>query len=79
LRPPLALSVVKKNGIDPESPRGKQFLEAVGVEAARREAAGKLPKIPVKDVKAPVKKREADISKPRPHRSSVKKEVQQER
>jgi hypothetical protein len=48
----LALAVVKKNGIDPEFPRGKQFMEAVGKEAAKCEAAGNLPKVSVLDAKA---------------------------
>jgi putative DNA primase/helicase len=77
----MALAVVKKNGIDPESPRGKQFLQAIGAEAAKREEKGKLPKIPIRDIKAPIKMREADKTKPRPRRGTVKKEkeVQQTR
>jgi hypothetical protein len=76
----MALAVVKKNGIDPESSRGKQFLQAVGTEAAKREADGKLPKIPVRDVTAPVRKREAEKIKPRLRRGIVRKdkEVQRE-
>ena len=70
----LALAVVKKNGIDPESPRGKQFLEAINKETVKREAAGNLPKIPVRDVAAPVRKREADKTKPRPHRGTTNKD-----
>jgi hypothetical protein len=77
----MALAVVKKNGIDPESPRGKQFLQAIDVEAAKRAEKGKLPKIPIRDIKAPTRMREADKTKPRPRRGTVKKEkeVQQTR
>jgi hypothetical protein len=70
----LARAVVMKAGIDPESPKGKQFLQAVDNEAVKREAAGKLPKVPVRDAKAEVRKREADKTKPRPHRGAVRKE-----
>jgi hypothetical protein len=70
----LAKSVILKNGLVLESPAAKQFLEAVSKEAAKREADGKLPKIPIRDVKAVPKKREADMTQTRSRRGVARKE-----
>jgi hypothetical protein len=75
----LAKSLLLKNGLNPESPAARQFLEAVSAETTKREAAGKLPKVPIRDAKADVKKREADKTKLRPRRRiKQEKEISQE-
>jgi hypothetical protein len=74
----LAKSLILKSGLDPKSPAAKQFLEAVSLEATKREAAGKLPKVPVRDAKAAVKKREADKTPSRPRRARKEKDIHQE-
>ena len=68
----IAAGWLKESGINPESPKAKEFLQKVGVEAKQKEAEGKLPKAAVLDSKAQVQKREGEKSIPRPRRGAAK-------